>query len=70
MEKENNVTISQKQLDQVKDVVGSHLYDLKRKVEKLIQEKAKNDYVSTDRIMDQVNEAIEAQKVYDSLWKI
>ena len=70
MEKENNVTISQKQLDQVKDVVGSHLYDLKRKVEKLIQEKAKNDYVSSDRIMDQVNEAIEAQKVYDSLWKI
>ena len=70
MEKEKNVTMSQEQFDQVKDMVGSHLYNLKREVEKIIQEKAKNDYVSNDRIMDYVNSAVEAQKVYDSLWKM
>ena len=70
MEKENNVTMSQEQFDKIKDLVGSHVYSLKREVEKIIQEKAKNDYVSNDRIMDHVNAAVEAQKVYDSLWKI
>ncbi len=70
MEKEKNVTLSQKQFEQVKEVVGSHLYDLKRKVEDIIMDKAKNDYVSTDRIMERVNETIEAQKVYNSLWEI
>ena len=70
MEKDKNVTMSQEKFDQVKDMVGSHLYNLKREVEKIIQEKAKNDYVSNERIMDRVNETIEAQKVYDSLWKI